>query len=74
MSATDTGGTRDVVYNLISVAYHALQGAETYGIYVQDAHQAGDQEAIAFFEKARDEALATANEAKNLLGQKLSQS
>ena len=45
MSTTETTGTRDVTYNLISVVYHALQGAETYQIYEQDAKQSGDREA-----------------------------
>jgi hypothetical protein len=29
-------GTRDTVYDLVSIIYHALQGAETYGMYVAD--------------------------------------
>lgn len=33
MAATETTGTRDVTYDLISVIYHALQGAETYQMY-----------------------------------------
>ena len=42
-------GTPDPVYDLISVAYHALQGAETYEQYERDALQQGDQELAEFF-------------------------
>ena len=44
-----TTGTRDEHYNVISVLYHALQGADTCGTYLQDAEQAGDQELAQFF-------------------------
>jgi hypothetical protein len=37
-------GTKDDTYNLVSVLYHALQGAETARHSLQDAEQAGDQE------------------------------
>lgn len=30
-------GTDDNLYNLVSVLYHALQGAETYDKYISDA-------------------------------------
>jgi hypothetical protein len=40
--ATESTGTRDETYNLVSVPYHALQGAETYHQYVQDAEQRGE--------------------------------
>ena len=44
MAATgkDSTGTRDTVYDLVSIIYHALQGAETYGMYVGDAEEVGD--------------------------------
>ena len=35
-------GTRDAVYDLVSIIYHALQGAETYGMYIADAEEVGD--------------------------------
>jgi hypothetical protein len=43
-----TTGTRDEHYNVISVLYHALQGVETCGTYLQDAEQAGDQDLAQF--------------------------
>jgi hypothetical protein len=74
MSSTETTGTRDVTYDLISVIYHALQGAETYQMYEQDAQQAGDQEAAALFHEAHQSSRQWADRAKSLLGQRMSQS
>ena len=48
-SAEQATGTKDATYNLVSVLYHALQGAETSRHYIQDAEQAGDQELVQFF-------------------------
>ncbi len=36
----------DIVYDLVSIQYHALQGAETYDRYIEDAH---DHEDVAEF-------------------------
>jgi hypothetical protein len=46
---------RDDTYGLISIIYHALQGAETCNQYVEDARRAGNDELVNFFEQARDE-------------------
>jgi hypothetical protein len=62
---------RDETYGVISVLYHALQGAETVGQYLEDARQASDEEAVTFFEKARRTHVALAREAKNLLVDRL---
>jgi hypothetical protein len=40
--ATEHTTVDDVVYDLISVIYHALQGAETEDKYIQDAHEHED--------------------------------
>ena len=74
MSATETTGTRDVTYDLISVIYHALQGAETYQMYEQDAQQEGDQEAASLFHEAHQSSRQWADRAKTLLGQRMRQS
>ena len=71
MATTETTGTRDVTYNLISVVYHALQGAETYQMYEQDAQQEGDQEAASFFHEAHQANRKFADRAKTLLGQRM---
>lgn len=73
MSSGQQTGTRDVTYNLVSVIYHALQGAETYDIYVRDAEQSGDQESAQFFRQVKDQNQQAAEQAKKLLAQKLSQ-
>ena len=73
MATTETTGTRDVTYDLISVVYHALQGAETYQMYEQDAQQEGDQEAAALFHEAHQSSRQWADRAKSLLGQRMNQ-
>jgi hypothetical protein len=73
MATTETTGTRDVTYDLISVVYHALQGAETYQIYEQDAESAGDRAAAALFHDAHEANRQFADRAKTLLGQRMSQ-
>ena len=73
MATTESTGTRDVTYDLISVIYHALQGAETYQMYEQDAQQEGDQEAAALFHEAHQSSRQWADRAKSLLGQRMNQ-
>lgn len=60
-------GTRDTTYDIISVLYHALQGAETCETYRKDAE--GDQELSAFFQEAQDQQRRIADGAKDLLRQ-----
>jgi rubrerythrin len=72
MSEGRSAGTRDTTYNLISVAYHALQGAETYGLYALDAEQEGDADLVAFFRQIADDDRNRANQAKELLSSRLS--
>lgn len=64
-------GTRDEHYDLISVLYHALQGAETYTQYLKDAEEAGDQELIQFFREVLEEECRRADRAKGLLKKRL---
>ena len=73
MSTTESTGTRDVTYNLISLIYHALQGAETSLIYEQDAENSGDRAAAALFHDAHQSYREFADRAKTLLGQRMSQ-
>ena len=37
-------GATDTTYDLTSVLYHALQGAQVYDQYIRDAEQDGKQE------------------------------
>ena len=65
------GGTQDVTYNLISVAYHALQGGQTYGIYAVDADEAGDSDLAQFFRDIAEEDRRRADRAKQFLATRL---
>jgi hypothetical protein len=65
-SQGDTG-TRDITYDLVSVIYHALQGAETTALFISDARQEGNSELEQFFTQAKDEYQARADRAKQLL-------
>jgi len=67
---TDTG-ERDENYNLISTLYHALQGAESCALYVQDAERTGDEQLAQFFEEARGSHIELAQQAKQLLAARL---
>jgi hypothetical protein len=64
-------GERDATYDLLSVLYHALQGAETCGAYLRDAEAADDEDLAEFFEDTRAEYVARAKRAKRLLAGQL---
>jgi hypothetical protein len=64
-------GERDENYNLVSVLYHALQGAETTTQYQKDAEQGGDEQLAQFFQEARDGYAEFAKQAKQLLAERL---
>jgi len=64
-------GERDEHYDVISVLYHALQGAETISQYIEDARSARDQELLSFFEETRVEYAERAQRAKQLLAARL---
>ncbi|HEX8181486.1 MAG TPA: hypothetical protein VF525_18235 [Pyrinomonadaceae bacterium] len=72
MPASVNTGTQDVTYNLLSVIYHALQGAETYEQYISDAEEKGQPEVAQFFREVRDENTKRAERGKQLLAQQLS--
>ena len=64
-------GEPDPSFNVISVLYHALQGADTAARYQQDAETAGSEELVEFFEQTRMEYTARAAEAKRLVAKML---
>ena len=64
-------GTQDTTYNLISIIFHALQGAETYDQYIRDAEESGDEELAQFFRDTKDESARRADRAKQLLARYL---
>src|SRR3712207_6441159 len=63
-----TTGTRDEHYNLISVLYHALHGAENCDRYAADAEVSGDDRLAAFFREAKTLQGGLPDRAKELLG------
>ena len=63
-----TTGTRDEHYNLVSVLYHALSGADTCDRYALDAEAAGDERLAAFFREGQVLQTELAERAKGLLG------
>ena len=65
-------GTRDVHYNLVSILYHALQGAETYEMYIRDAEESGDTQLAQVFREVQEEERRRAERTKELLAQRLS--
>jgi hypothetical protein len=70
-AAGSSTGERDEIYGVVSVIYHALQGAETYQRYIDDARKAGDGELQQFFETCRKEEVERAKRAKSILLERL---
>ena len=70
-AAEQVTGTKDTTYALVSVLYHALQGAETLGRYLQDAEAAGDQELGQFLGEAQAWQRHLASQAQAVLQQRL---
>lgn len=67
-------GTPDTTYDLASVLYHSLQGADTYEKYVRDAEQRNDQDLAGFFRDVQKEETQRAQRAERLLADRLRQS
>ena len=65
--------TDDRTFDLISVAYHALQGGETYEQYIRDAESRGDQEAADFFRETQQQYNKIADRAKHLMRSRLAE-
>jgi hypothetical protein len=68
--ATQDTGTSDELYNLVSVLYHALQGAETIGKYIDDVD---DERLAGEFREFHKRYCETAERAKALLRERLAQ-
>jgi len=56
----------DIVYDLVSIQYHALKGAQVYDRYLDDAH--GHEDVEAFIRRCKEEDDARAQRAHELLG------
>jgi uncharacterized short protein YbdD (DUF466 family) len=69
-SARTNGGSQgasDHLYGVVSVLYHALQGAQAYEQYVADARKAEAPAIEQFFDECRKEENLRAQRAKSLL-------
>ncbi len=53
MTEESRTGIPNEVYDLASILYHALQGAQTYDKYIQDA--GSDQDLAQFFQSAKQQ-------------------
>jgi hypothetical protein len=67
-SKARTVGTRDEHYNLISVLYHTLHGAENCDTYALDAEAVGKDDLAAFFRNVQATHRQVAEQAKARLG------
>ncbi len=65
--ATQHSPADDIVYNLVSVQYHALKAAQAYDSYVQDAE--GHDDVRAFFQQCAQQDAERAKKCHELLGQ-----
>src|ERR687890_879476 len=61
-------GTPNEEYNLVSVLYHALHGAQTCEMYALDADRAGDDELASFFRNVQATHRHVAEQARAQLG------
>ena len=73
MTQQSKTGTSNEYYNLVSIMYHALNGAQTYDTYIRDAEQSGDNGLAQFFRSVQQEDQRRAERAKQLLVQRAGQ-
>ncbi len=69
MSDQQATGTSDPTYNVISVVYHALQGAETIQEYLDDAGT--EEELRTYFQQVQQGYRRAADMGKQLLVQRI---
>lgn len=64
-------GASNLVYDVVSMLYHALDGGASIEQYIRDAQQAGDNELVQFFQKSQQDYRQCAQQAEQLLAQRL---
>jgi hypothetical protein len=72
MTIEEKTRTSNAAYDLVSVIYHALQGAETYDRYIADARERNDDELADFFIEVQEANCEFAERGKRLLSSRLS--
>jgi hypothetical protein len=65
--STNHAITENVVFDLISIQYHALQGSHLYDKFLDDARQSDHPEVTQFFEECREADARRANRCHELL-------
>lgn len=68
----NTTGMPNHLYDLVSMQYHSLESGWTCQQYIQDAQQAGEKDLIQFFQQCQQGDQQRAQQAQQLLQQKLS--
>lgn len=63
--STEHNVTDDIVYNMISIQYHALKSADVYDKYLADCHDHDD--VAAFVRQCKEEDMGRANRAHDLI-------
>jgi hypothetical protein len=71
MTIEEKTRTSNAAYDLVSVIYHALQGAETYDRYVSDAEERNDSELADFFRDVQTRNCEIAERGQRLLAGRL---
>jgi hypothetical protein len=61
--------TDNIVYDLVSIQYHALQAIESYERYLQDAHREEHGETTQFIEQCREQDRERVRRCHELLGE-----
>ena len=57
----------DIVYDLVSIQYHALKAAEAYGKYIEDAHE--HENVVEFIRQCQTQDSERAVKCHELLGE-----
>jgi hypothetical protein len=71
MTIEEKTRTSNAAYDLVSVIYHALQGAETYDRYIADARERNDDELADFFTEVQEANCGFAERGQRLLSSRL---
>ena len=66
--ATQHDVTDDIVYDLVSIQYHALQAVDSYRRYLDDAHREEHSAVTDFIEQCRKQDVERAERCHELLG------
>lgn len=61
--------TDDIVYDLVSIQYHALQAADSYKRYLEDAHSTDHPEITEFIKSCKEQDEHRARRCHQLLGE-----